>query len=63
MEKYKIVVALNKDSKYYWALTNENKETLSVSETYDTKQDVMNVVGIIKKFAASAEVFDLTGEE
>ena len=36
---------------------------ISVSETYDSKQDAMNAIGIVNKFAASAEVFDLTGEE
>ena len=63
MKKYKFVLERTKEDKYHWMFVGPENEVVSVSETYDKKQDAMNAIGIVNKFATSAEVYDLTGEE
>lgn len=63
MGKYKFVVGINKEGKYYWALMTKENEVVCITETYEKKQDAMTAIGVLKKFAAGAEVYDLTQED
>ncbi|MBN1915728.1 DUF1508 domain-containing protein [Candidatus Dojkabacteria bacterium] len=63
MEKYKFIIGLNKEGKYYLALMTKEERLVFVTEPHEKKQDAITAIGVLKKYSAGAEVYDLTGEE
>lgn len=56
---------INKSAKtgqYWWVAKGENNKTLCSSELYTTKQAAKDTIKVIKQGAASATVYDETGE-
>jgi uncharacterized protein len=52
----------NKSGLYWWVAKGGNHETLCHSELYRTKQATKNTIKVVKQGAASASVYDETGE-
>ncbi len=51
-----------KNGQYWWVAKGGNGETLCSSELYTTKQSAKNGIKVVKQGAASANVYDETGE-
>lgn len=52
----------SKTDQHWWVAKGENHETLCSSELYTTKQAAKDTIKVIKLGAASANVYDETGE-
>lgn len=51
-----------KTGQYWWVAKGENNKTLCSSELYTTKQSAKDTIKVVKQGAASASVYDETGE-
>jgi uncharacterized protein YegP (UPF0339 family) len=48
--------------RYWWVAKGGNHETLCQSEMLSSKQACINAIGVLKRGAAGAPVYDETGE-
>jgi uncharacterized protein YegP (UPF0339 family) len=48
---------------YWWRAVGNNNEILCHSERLSSKQNCLNTINVIKSGAASAEVYNHTGEQ
>lgn len=48
--------------KYWWVARGNNNETLCVSEMLSSKQACISAINVVKSGAATASVYDQTGE-
>lgn len=58
MAQYKIYKDIN--DKYRWRLVANNGEKICWSEAYESKQGAKDSIDFVKKYAAGADVNDLT---
>ena len=52
----------NAQGQYWWVAKGGNGETMCTSETYTVKSSAKHAIRVIKDGAASATVYDETGE-
>lgn len=52
----------SRNGQYWWVAKGENNKTLCSSELMTTKQACINGIRVIKDGAATANVYDETGE-
>ncbi len=62
MAKERFEVYKDKSGQYRFRLVAPNNQVIAVSEAYTTKQNCIKGIEAVKKYAATAEVKDLTEE-